>query len=158
MIELPLASNKYPGMVALIDDEDWCLVEGLTWYVVKDHSTFYAHAHTGNTKIKSMHQIVMGGNGEMIDHIDRNGLNNQKANLRFATNSANQANGKHRSNKFGYRGVSQHGNGYRAQIKVNKSAIYIGSFSTPEDAARAYDDALYRVHGEHATFNFSREG
>lgn len=153
MREILVRGGRNAGLVILVDDEDYPKVERYRWRAVRDHNTFYAYARV-NGRHTSMHQLLMNGGGRMIDHIDRNGLNNQRNNLRFTTNSANQANGRPRKNSVGFRGVSRVNQKFRAQIKVDGKTINLGRYGTPEAAAMAYDAAVRVFHGDHATVNF----
>lgn len=94
---------------------------------------------------------VYGYMPKQLDHKDRNRANNRIGNLREATNSQNAIN-KKRKNKF--TGVVQRGNKWLAQIEVDGKKYHIGVFSSPEFAAKAYDEAAKRYHGEFASLNF----
>lgn len=90
---------------------------------------------------------------EFVDHKDLNTLNNQRSNLRLATNGQNCANkGVHKNNKLGVKGVrmNNRGDGYNARIRVNKVAVNLGTFRTIEEAHQAYVDAAIKYHGEYA--------
>lgn len=88
---------------------------------------------------------------EQIDHKDRNGLNNTRANLRIATQSQNSANSKVRStNKLGVKGVYQQDGRYRANITVNGKRHDLGMFVTLEEARAAYMEAAKKYFGEFA--------
>lgn len=94
---------------------------------------------------------------EKVDHIDGDTLNNQRENLRLATNSQNMCNrGKQANNTSGYKGVSWHKptGRWQAVIKLNGILRHLGRFDDPEDAARTYDAAAIRLHGEFARLNF----
>jgi hypothetical protein len=83
-----------------------------------------------------------------IDHIDGNSSNNRFNNLREATASQNIANRLHNVGESGLRGVDRHGRGWRAKIKVNRKAIYLGIFDTKEEASAVYKTARDRYFGE----------
>lgn len=87
----------------------------------------------------------------MVDHINGDGTDNRISNLREATHSQNQHNRKiSKNNKSGYKGVSRSAYGWLAQIAVNGKNRCIGTYSTPELAAKAYADAAQRMHGDFA--------
>jgi hypothetical protein len=92
---------------------------------------------------------------EYVDHIDGNTLNNQRSNLRIVNRFQNGMNqGKHKNNTSGYKGVNSNGFNYMARIRVNGERIYIGTYSTVEEAGRAYDNKAKELHGEFAKLNF----
>lgn len=96
-----------------------------------------------------------------IDHVDRNGLNNQRLNLRTATNSQNQANvGLRQDNSSGYKGVCwcQKARKWKAYIRVQGVLYNLGYFNTSKKAAEVYDNAARNAFGNHARLNFPRKG
>lgn len=150
MKEIPLTQ----GFVAIVDDEDYAKVGKFKWTAnVHDH-TVYAYRMTGKNMIY-LHCFVMGQKG--IDHRDGNGLNNQKLNLRPATQKQNTHNvAKHKDNRVGYKGVSRTKSGkkFRARIFLDGKQHVIGNFYSPEEAAQAYDMAAKTHFGEFARTNF----
>jgi hypothetical protein len=141
------------GFVALVDDEDYEKLCHFNWTVsdLKNNKTQYAFCNKYHGKKMLMHQVVMipPPDGQTIDHKDRNGLNNQKSNLRYATPSQQQLNrGKIKGTKTRYKGVFYRASGrkrWQARISVNKKKISLGGYYTEEEAARAYD-AYIKVH------------
>jgi len=88
---------------------------------------------------------------QIVDHIDRNPLNNRWSNLREATHSQNRFNSKMTvRNKTGFKGVSPEGNRWIASIMVSGESHYLGCFATPEEAHRAYCKAAQKIAGEFA--------
>lgn len=111
--------------------------------------SYYAVAHN-----RILHrELTSAPDGMMVDHINRNSLDNRIQNLRIATNSQNQHNTKRRvDNSSGIRGVRFERGRWRAQIKRNGKNFHIGSFSTSHEAKLAYDqkakelsDSFYSV-------------
>ncbi len=165
-VSIPLTK----GLVALVDDEDaervlrhkWCVLSG------KHSKTSYAFTNIKRGTTALMHRMILGAPaGRLIDHIDGNGLNNTRANLRFVTQRQNLANQRKASTYGGrpvsspYKGVVKHEDRFQARIGCGKTgapAFTIGSFSTAEDAAKAYDACARILHGEHARLNFPRAG
>ena len=93
--------------------------------------------------------------GLMRDHINRNGLDNRRANLRFVTPQENSWNSKPKSSQP-YKGVSARDGRWIARIGYN-GAIYLGRFDSAEEAARAYDAKACELRGEYAYLNFPKE-
>jgi hypothetical protein len=97
MIEIPLRSRTYPGLVTLVDQAKVELVAGYGWFPQRNRHTFYAAANTtkadGQPTLVLMHRLIAGAApGQKVDHADRDGLNNTLANLRFGTDSQHNAN------------------------------------------------------------------
>jgi HNH endonuclease len=150
------------GQVALVDDEDFEMLNMHKWFAVpagKNGRTFYAARRIWN-KDKNrqegmwMHRLLAKTpKGFHTDHIDGNGLNNQKSNLRVCTNSQNQFNkGKSKRNSSGYKGVSwfKHGKLWDVRISVNKKSVHVGYFHDIEEAHKAYTEAAKKLHGQFA--------
>jgi len=150
------------GYVALIDDEDYDIVSQWKWTALVSAKTVYACRRQwveGKKKIIYLHRQVMGiDDSRRIDHIDRDGLNNQKSNLRYATHTQNMNNKGPLSNGVSaYKGVSPRGDKWRASICRDKKKIMLGTFASEDEAARAYDKAARELHGEFAYINFPDE-
>jgi hypothetical protein len=158
MKEIPLTRGK----IALIDDEDFEVVSQYKWSAMKHGRTFYARTNipvSGHGKQKQrtlrMHQLLVG---KGRDHEDGDGLNNQRKNLRIATHRQNGANSRRpKNNTSGYKGATFHKatSKWLAQIKVDYKNIYLGVYSTPEEAAAAYDEAAYEHFEEFAQLNLA---
>jgi hypothetical protein len=147
------------GKFALVDDEDFEKLSKFKWIYKKNRSkgnyNEYVYRHTSrNNYIRKqiyLHHEIMGHG--IIDHINGDGLDNRKENLRFSSKSQNQWN-KRTVNKIGFKGVKED---YRsktplfyANISANKKRYYLGSFRTPEEAHEAYKKAAIALHGEFA--------
>lgn len=167
-ISIPLSKNteKYAGKYeAIVDDCDSDLAN-MSWNVrvspnsVYARRTFYLGGGRKNRKQKTtyIHIIIFERmiaplkleRGEEVDHIDGNGLNNQRRNLRRATRSQNQANAKRRKdNKTGKRGVclDKQSGKFLAYIDSEKKRIRLGLFEHLEDAIQARIDAEKKHFG-----------
>lgn len=161
MVKVPLTQ----GAFALIDDEDAQLVLQYKWCMAgsKRNGHFYAwrsvKVKKGEQKNLSMHRFLMNPPpGMCVDHINNDGLDNRRANLRIATHAQNIANGRFSSGVVPFRGVCVRRRGsvtrYEVKLKLLGKRVYIGTFTTPEEAARAYDAKAREVFGEFARTNF----
>lgn len=140
------------GLFALVDDEDVDLVSQFTWHRCEQHGLVYARGEIWSRGPRvRMHRLIMRAEpGRMVDHRNRNGLDNRRENLRFCTYAENARNRRMRCG--GFKGVSQRPNGkWQAAIGRN---IYLGVYDDPLDAARAYDAAALEMWGEFAALNF----
>jgi hypothetical protein len=93
----------------------------------------------------------------VVDHIDGNGLNNTRANLRICTIAENVRSSRRRTdNGSGYKGVGFHkaSGKWVARIVTNGEKMYLGLYESPEQAAAVYDLAAHKYHGEFARLNF----
>lgn len=153
------------GQVALVDDEDFERVMQSRWQAGRRHNDmFYAsrYVYLGphHYTRELLHRFILNAPPDkQVDHIDGNPLNCVRSNLRIASHGDNQHNrGKSRVNKSGYKGIFWHSIGKKwcAQIKVNRHCYHLGLFAKLEDAARAYDTAARRLHGDFAHPNFPK--
>jgi hypothetical protein len=160
MITIPLHSRKYPGLMALADDEDAELLAQYRWYPLVDRAgnqvRIYAIADVGRKPHRTikMHTLITGYT--QTDHRDCDGLNNKRSNLRDASGSQNQANARARGGTSRYKGVSwaKGPQRWRAGIKVNQRGHCLGFFDSEPEAAHAYDQAALAAWGEFARLNF----
>lgn len=144
------------GQVALVDDEDFEMLNQFKWFAQRKKQNFYAARKinvNGKQAVQRMHGEIMGRKG--IDHIDHDGLNNQKANLRICTPSQNGMNRRPLLNTAStFKGVSIRNKKWKASIKLNGKQIHLGYFSNEAVAARAYDTKAHELFGEFCFTNF----
>lgn len=148
-------------MVATVDeiDAEFILNMGL-WFAKCDRNGRYyaARSERRSTTIR-MHQVIaerMGLRAKCTDHVDGDGLNNRRSNLRAATSSQNNANrGAQINNTSGYKGVSwdYQKQKWRAKIQSRGETLHLGCFCSRDVAARAYNYAARRLFGEFAYQN-----
>lgn len=155
---VPLAST---GIKAIVDDEDFEKAMQYSWQLSKRKTVSYASAYkkgAGRTRGNKMylHQFIMGFPPQ-VDHVNGDGLDCRKTNLRECTTSENRHNSKKTERGSSvYKGASYHkaAKSWRAVIGVNGRTKQIGGFKTEIEAAQAYDRMAQIYHGPFAKFNF----
>ena len=155
------------GKVALVDDENYGCLSRYKWFASKPGGsrTFYAlrkASEDGMWKTVFMHRIILGiDDGIGIDHIDGNGLNNTRVNLRVAGVDQNQWNRQKTvsSASSQYKGVSWHKTTgkWQANIRENTRCTHLGLFEKEIEAALAYNNAAVKCFGEFARPNVIRQ-
>lgn len=152
------------GLVAIVDDEDYeRVVAKGSWCADPSGDTYYArknlYRHEAPLRPLLMHTLITGF--AYVDHINGDGLDNRRANLRRATHRQNMANKRiYRNNTSGFKGVTRNtgtGRPWRASLRSDGRRHHLGYFDTAEEAARAYDTAAAEHFGEFARPNFPRE-
>jgi len=143
------------GQYIIFVDDDFELPKNSYIRVRPHHNNFYANIYSKgkpHKRISTLHGYILGGKN--IDHIDGNGLNNQKNNLRFYKSGQNMMNQKpHQDTKNRFKGIKRTSCGWMARITLNKQEIYLGHYKTDEEAAKAYDVAAKELFGEFAKTN-----
>lgn len=150
------------GYTAIIDAADVPLVEGYNWLadvhrrpdgsVKVVYAARMATTGVGKQRMLMMHREISGTPSQMMtDHVDGDGLNNRKANLRRASRSQNGCNRRMSvNNASGTKGVhwSKASEKWVARIAVNGTRLVLGSYRCPTAAALAYAKASRELHGE----------
>lgn len=145
--EIPLTR----GHVAIVDEDDYEWLSQFKWYARESDTQVYAArmiVQDGKRKALRMHRAIMGVNDDQIvDHINRNGLDNRRANLRIATPQQNRWN-------TGYRRREKDANYFPQGVRKGKHKGYsvkfaIHGFETVEDAQRAYEEIMQKLRGEY---------
>ena len=140
------------GRKVLLDDADWDQLRQFKFTVIKSNNTYYCRRTTGKSEM--MHRIILGlpyGDRRMVDHVNGNGLDNRRQNLRVCDHSTNAHNTHYIGGQVPFMGVFMDGKKYRAMIRVKGKRIHLGNFTNPILAARAYDRAAKRYFGDFAT-------
>jgi hypothetical protein len=143
MKEIPLTQNQF----AIIDDCDFGLVSQYKWRTKVGKGTYYA-VTTVKAKPLYMHRLILNvtERKNQVDHIDWNGLNNTRANLRIVSHRDNCSNRKAGKVDGLPPGVFKHREGqFRARLTADGKRKSLGIFSTPEDASNAYKAARERI-------------
>jgi len=147
---------KVSGSFALVDDEDYPILSRFSWRLHKGKNTFYAkttlESRQQSETTLTMHRLVMGYKGKMVDHADGNGLNNQKENLRICTNSENARNQRRDSIKGAV--LDKRGGRWLSQISFDKRRYSLGTYATEKEAGEARDKAAIVLHGKFASLNY----
>jgi hypothetical protein len=165
------------GLVSVVDDEDfdrqlaywWSDGEGVSacvsrvsWASHVVGKTRYVTSRIGfglSGRVILLHRLLLEcPPDKIVDHRNRDGLDNRRSNLRIATKSTNMMNSARRKSSTGFRGVKSMDRGdFMCQCGFNGRKIYGGRHATAEDAARAYDRLAIDLHGEFAVLNFPLE-
>lgn len=159
----PKSIKLLHGSIALVDEEDFEYLNKWTWYLDKDGYAITGDRSSGKLKTVRMHRLAMKAiAGQQVDHIDLNKLNNQKSNLRFCTQSQNNANkGKLtvRNTTSKYKGVVFMNSCYRSKPwKAQYKSKCLGYARTEEEAAAIYNKVLLADMKEFARVNLLQYG
>jgi len=155
--KIPLTQGQY----AKVDQIDYARIHKYKWRAQKTVRSYNAvRVRTINKKIIAIYmhrEILPPRDGLVVDHINNDGLDNRRANLRLATIAENNQNRRGPIGKNSrYKGVFRNNRGktWRARIAANKKIILLGSFTSEIEAAKAYDAAARKYHGRFASPNF----
>jgi len=148
------------GLVALVDDADFDAVNRFRWHAQPHRATFYAVRNLprseGRRSTERLHRFL-AGHWAIVDHINGNGLDNRRANLRPATNAENCANRPGiQGTSSVFKGVSwmKRNRKWAARIGHSGRQRHLGLFADEEEAARAYDAAARDLFHDFAWLNF----
>jgi len=158
--KIPLTQGKY----AIVDPEDYEELAKYNWFAIRSPRGFYAARSAGTNRrglsqiTVRMHRVILKPpEGKFIDHINHNGLDNRRANLRICTMQQNIWNmRKQRGNcNSQYKGVTLRKDicKWQARITCNGKLLSIGHFDNEKSAAAAYDEKAKELFGEFASPN-----
>ena len=161
MKEIPLTK----GQVARVDDEDFEYLSQFNWNAHEEGKTCYAYRGIANgkkrrTNIKMHREIMKVTKGIEVDHVDGDGLNNCRSNLRLCTHQQNHFNTSSRRNSSSkYKGViwDKSRGKWQAKIKHGGKTVHLGRFASEDTAATAYNRAAMEFYGEFARLNIIEE-
>nr|WP_314586609.1 HNH endonuclease [uncultured Pseudomonas sp.] len=155
-----MPSITIAGREVLFDEKDAALVLGFRWSVRVSNNTAYVQRllYEGGKYCgyESLHRRIMQcPEGMVVDHINGDGLDNRRANLRICLQRQNLMNRRiHCNNRSGFKGVYHDPSctlrPWRAEIRANGKKVRLGFFADPEDAHKAYLNAAARLHGDFA--------
>ncbi len=138
------------GGSCLVDDADLALVANRNWGGYSNAKNRIRYAKSDKFR---MHRVITNcPSGLEVDHINGDGLDNRRANLRVCNRSQNNANARRRPPKAGYRGVYRSGKRFR--VMIGKKNLHVGMFDYAHEAAKAYDVAAKEMFGDFAVLNF----
>ena len=152
--------SKHVGFFAIVSDEDYEHLIKFKWHIYGGNKSGNVYvkrsirSKDGKYKHITMHKEITGF--DYVDHINGNGLDNRRENLRSCTKAENQRNRKLNSNSTtGYKGVSMHSSGkyYVARISINGKRIALGTSLDKKHLAKLYNDAAIKYFGEFARLN-----
>lgn len=146
------------GLVTIIDAEDLELVSQWKWFASRSGSSYYAQRKHNGTTVKLHRVLANAPDGMQVDHVNHNGLDNRKINLRLCTKSENLRNRrKQKGCSSQYKGVVKHQDGrpkpWMAAVKIHGKRQTL-SFATEMEAAVWYDKKAKELYGEFAKLNF----
>jgi len=147
-----------------VDVDDYGWLNKYKWHTTLSTRTYYAahgshQSKSGKQKFIWMHRkILKAPDNFTVDHINHNGLDNRKANLRLATRSQSSCNRRKTATPTSsrYKGVSWRicDKCWAAEIAINGTCKFLGRFRDEVDAAKAYDAAARKYHCQFAVVNF----
>jgi len=152
------------GYEAMVDDEDYDRVMEYKWQAltrsngeVNCASRSYQERPSMKIRREALHVFIMGilGDGFTIDHKDKNPLNCQRNNMRWASKSQQNAN-RRSVMTHGYRGIYPVSESYKWEPRIwyQRKLYRNGSYYTKEEAAKAYDELAKKIYGDFAELNF----
>ena len=164
MRKIPLSNGKY----AIVDAEDYTKVSKYKWSETKlgHRRTSYARTNIKEGekyRTESLHRLILGlssKDGNIVDHINGNGLDNRKINLRLSSPRENAVNVKtRRDNTSGYKGVSfrKDRGTWRVEIKKNYKTVFNKTTRCIHLAGLIYNDNVKEIHGKYAWTNKIKE-
>lgn len=154
---IPLSSKKYPGLVALVDSQDAGHVTSQRWSPAVRKNGTLVYAESGKRVL--MHRFILGISDPKVhvDHVNHDGLDNRRSNLRIVVGSQNHMNQRPQVGRTSmYKGVywDKGREKWRSRINANGQRTHLGYFDDEREAAEVYDGAALMLFGSYACLNF----
>jgi len=149
---IPLTRGKF----AIVDDNDFGWLSRFSWCAYQTRSTNTVKFYAGRSKGMFMHRLIMNpSKDQVIDHINRDSLDNRRSNLRICTKSKNSMNQAKTRGVSKYKGVNwdKYAKAWRASIFFNKRKLNLGNYHDEAEAAKVYNDKAKEVFGQFALLN-----
>jgi hypothetical protein len=145
------------GLFATVDASDYEMLSKYKWSVFHYAGRVYAVCHTKGKTVYMHRMLMRPRKGYVVDHIDGNGLNNRRCNLRVCTPRQNRANARPRAGTSRFVGVYRKRGKWVGGITSRGKYYYVGQFDDEVEAAKARDRKAYELHGEYAYLNFPED-
>lgn len=145
------------GLFATVDAADYEELSKYRWYASPHGRIIYARCRTKRKEWYMHRMILRPRKGAIVDHIDGNGLNNRRCNLRICTHHQNQANRGPCGGASRFIGVFRNRNKWQAGMQSRGERFYLGLFEDEVEAAKARDRKAYELHGSYAYLNFPED-
>lgn len=145
------------GLSTLVDEADYDYLNSFRWCLADSRWNYYVAGYVNGSK-QSLHRFILNAPpGTQVDHVNHNGLDNRRCNIRLASASQNAANRRPQSGSSRFKGVTRSGSKlplWRVYITANRKRLYLGTFADEIEAAKAYDAKAKELYGEFALLNF----
>jgi hypothetical protein len=145
------------GLFATVDAADYEQVTKYRWCASGHGHNIYATAVVDGRTVYMHRMLMRPRKGYVVDHIDGNGLNNRRCNLRVCTPAQNLANKAPRGGSSQFAGVHRYRDRWAANVTCLGKCYYVGLFDDEVEAAKARDRKAYELHGEYAYLNFPED-
>lgn len=143
-------SKNQDTYYALVDNDSYETLKGFSWHISKRKNTNYAVRQEGN-KVFYMHREIMA-DGDLIDHVNGDGLDNRRENLRYANKSQNALNSKKKQGSSPYKNVSwdKVKKKWRIVMSVNGKLKWFGYFTDVHEAGKVRASLAKEFYGQFA--------
>ena len=157
---LPLAGQNGRNRVALVDEDVYAWAIVYRWFV-NDRGYIHRNRLRREFELGStvrLHNLILPPvQGQVVDHINRDPLDNRRANLRLVTPAQNAMNRRSREGRSRFRGVSGHEGSWQCKLRIANQELRLGRYSDERDAARIYDLIAALLLGDAAQLNYPKQ-